>query len=107
MGERWSDQHGTRYIWHAIDGTFGVGLAPVDGWRRNILANRSDRHDKLERAGGAQGMSVDGFRGGNRKIRKPIAEDKPQRLRFRGVIGGRPGSMRIDVIDFLAFHGGV
>ncbi len=36
----------------------------------------SDRHDKFERAGGAQRMPVDGFRRGNREIRKPIAEDK-------------------------------
>src|ERR1700676_2744222 len=74
IGQRGADCHIARDVWNKIEIAFGIAMKKVRRRRRDLIAYREHREDRLDAACGAKQMSGHGLRRRDREPRRVIAE---------------------------------
>src|SRR3984957_16087633 len=97
--ERDIDLAFARRLRHEINRRFYRRVVKIDGWRRDIIANRKDTEDRLERSGGTQKMPGRRFGRGHRDLGSGGPAQPFPRPDVYFVTDLRRGAMRIDVVD--------
>ena len=84
---------------HEIDRRLHRRIVEIDRRRRDVVANRQDAEDRLDRAGRAEQMADRRFGRRHRHLRGGIAEQPLDRAEFDLVAERRRGAVRVDVVD--------
>src|SRR3989304_3348871 len=86
-----------RLVRHQVDRGFDRRVVEVDGGRGDPVADRQDREDRLDRAGGAEQMADAGFGRRHGNLAGGIADQALHRAELDLVAERRRGAVRIDV----------
>jgi hypothetical protein len=80
-------------------------IVQVDRRRRDLIADRQDAEDRLDRARRAQQMPDRGFGRGHDRVRGMIAQQPLDRAQLDRVGHGR-GAMRVDIVEIRGLQPG-
>src|SRR6185312_9332622 len=95
-----------RRMRHQIEVATLGGVVEIEGRRNDAVADRENRENRLDAAGGAEQMADRRFGRGHRELVGVIAEHALDRAQLDFVAERRRGTVRVDVADLIGRYAG-
>ena len=100
------DVEGPRLVRHVVEVALRVGLREVRGRRRDLLLDRLDDDDVLDRAGCAEQVADHRLRAADRGLVRMVAEADLRRSGLGRIVLGGARAVAVHVVDVVRLHAG-